>query len=89
MLADVNGVAPVTVAGEAPGNLDQDQRERAIAAALETLRVREEARKRLAAEKAGPALPFEWGLLNDFKDCEEPRFRIEGLLPPPTAAWWW
>ncbi|WP_196772158.1 AAA family ATPase [Mycobacterium colombiense] len=81
MLTDVNKVVPVTVTGEVAGTPDQDERERAVIAELDRLRVREEARKRLAAEKAGPALPFEWGLLDDFKDCAEPPYRIEGLLP--------
>jgi hypothetical protein len=46
------------------------------------LRVREEARRRLAAEKEGPTTPFDAGMLEDIlARPPEPPFRIEGLLP--------
>ncbi|WP_406817345.1 AAA family ATPase [Mycobacterium sp. M23085] len=54
---------------------------RAVEAELGRQRVREEARRRLVTEKAGPALPFEWGLLSDLEDPDESPFRIDGLLP--------
>jgi hypothetical protein len=47
-----------------------------------TLRVREEAKRRLAAEKEGSTKPFDAGLLEDILARRlEPPFRIEGLLP--------
>ena len=53
-----------------------------------TLRVREEARRRLAAEKEDATKPFDAGLLEDIlARPPEPPFRIEGLLPSRAGCW--
>jgi AAA domain len=53
-----------------------------VARELHTLRVRDEARRRLAAEKESATKPFDAGLLEEIlARPPEPPFRIEGLLP--------
>jgi hypothetical protein len=66
----------------AQGANDSEGFDADVALALRTLRVREEARRRLAAEKEGATEPFDAGLLEDIlARPPEPPFRIEGLLP--------
>ena len=66
----------------AGGANDLDAFEAQVAHEHHTLRVREEARRRLAAEKEGATTPFDAGLLQDIlARPPEPPFRIEGLLP--------
>ncbi len=60
--------------------------EQSVSAELNKLRVREEAKRRLAAEKQDHALPFDAGLLGAILDRPaEPPFRIDGLLPSEGA----
>jgi len=71
-------------AGENSGKADPGGFEQDVSVELRKLRVREEARHRLAIEKAGDAPPFEAMLLADTPLFSQESFRIEGLLP--TAA---
>ena len=66
----------------ADGANDVEAFETEVAREHRTLRVRDEARRRLAAEKEGATTPFDAGLLEDIlARPPEPPFRIEGLLP--------
>jgi hypothetical protein len=61
---------------------DTEALDQEVAAEVRKLRVREEARRRLAAEKEDATKPFDAGLLEDIlARPPEPPFRIEGLLP--------
>ena len=61
--------------------------ESAVAEELHKLRVREEARPRLAIEKAAEAPTFEAVLLADVPVyCPEDDFRITGLMPPNAST---
>lgn len=49
---------------------------------MSALRIRDEARKRLQAEKRSPAAPFDAGLLKDILDRPHaPAFRVSGICP--------
>jgi AAA domain len=61
---------------------DTEVFDREVATEFRKLLVREEARRRLAAEKEDATKPFDAGLLEDIlARPPEPPFRIEGLLP--------
>jgi hypothetical protein len=61
---------------------DTEALDQEVAAEVRKLRVREEAKRRLAAEKEDATKPFDAGLLEDIlARPPEPPFRIEGLLP--------
>ena len=61
---------------------DTEALDQEVAAEVRKLRVRDEARRRLAAEKEDATKPFDAGLLEDIlARPPEPPFRIEGLLP--------
>ena len=61
--------------------------ESAVAEELHKLRVREEARRRLAIEKVAEAPTFEAVLLADVPlYCPEEDFRITGLMPPNAST---
>jgi hypothetical protein len=68
--------------GAAQSADDTEALDQEVAAEVRKLRVREEARRRLAAEKEDATKPFDAGLLEDIlARPPEPPFRIEGLLP--------
>jgi hypothetical protein len=61
---------------------DTEALDQEVAAEVRKLRVREEARRRLAAEKEDATKPFDAGMLEDIlARPPEPPFRVEGLLP--------
>lgn len=61
---------------------EDDRFDTEVAEAMHRLRVHETARQRLAAEKIGPAPPFDAGLLDDIlARPAEPPYRIHELLP--------
>ena len=72
-------------AGENSGKGDPGGFEQDVSVELRKLRVREEARHRLAIEKAGDAPPFEAMLLADTPLFSQESFRIEGLFPSAAS----
>ena len=61
--------------------------ERTVVAELRTLRAKDEARRRLAAELAGDAPPFDADLLVDvLARPQEPPHRVEGLIPSDAGT---
>jgi AAA domain len=71
----------------AQGADDTEALDQEVAAEVRKLRVREEARRRLAAEKEDATKPFDAGLLEDIlARPPEPPFRVEGLLPSEAGT---
>lgn len=68
--------------GERQNRGTVDDFETRVRSEVSALRIRDEARKRLQAEKRSPAEPFDAGLLKDILDRPHaPAFRVSGICP--------
>jgi hypothetical protein len=61
-VTNINGVDPMGSMVRVTDEVDEEAEHRqAVAYELKPLRAQAEARRRFDAEKAGPAMPFDWG----------------------------
>ena len=82
MVTNVNREDPMGSMVRVTHEVDQETEHRqAVAYELKPLQAQAEARRQFDAEKAGPAMPFDWGWPGDFKDRTKNPYRIEGSLP--------
>jgi hypothetical protein len=80
-VTNINGVDPMGSMVRVTDEVDEEAEHRqAVAYELKPLRAQAEARRQFDAEKAGPAMPFDWGWPGDFKDRTKNPYRIEGSL---------
>jgi hypothetical protein len=84
MVTNVNGADPMGSMVRVADEVDEEAEHRqAVAYELKPLRAQAEARPQFDAEKAGPALPFDWGWPGGFNDRTKKPLPHRGVVTWP------